>query len=172
MWEAGRTPDRKEQTISRRDQIRMTDGELADFLAARHTVTCATIGPGGRPHLMPLWYCLVDRRIAVWTYASSQKVRNLERLPQATLQVEAGETYGELRGVMIEADARLLRDAEEVADIGLAIALRYAPGEMTAEEAPEELRSFVAAQASKRVAIVFEPTRTVTWDHRKLGGRY
>jgi PPOX class probable F420-dependent enzyme len=150
----------------------MTDDETADFLAAQRTVTCATIGPSGRPHLMPLWFCLRNGRIAAWTYSSSQKTRNLARLPRATLQVEAGDSYGELRGVMMETEVELLHEPAEVADIGLAIALRYAPGEMSVEEAPEELRSFIAAQARKRVAMVFEPTRTVTWDHRKLGGSY
>lgn len=158
--------------MSRREQIRMSDEELAGFIEGHRTVTCATIGPNDRPHLMPLWFCVRDGRIACWTYASSQKTKNLERLPQATLQLEAGESYEELRGVMMECDVEVLHDAEQVAAVGLDIALRYAPGDMTADTAPDELRAFVAGQATKRVAMVFEPTRTVTWDHRKLAGAY
>jgi hypothetical protein len=30
----------------------------------------------------------------------------------------------------------------------------------------------VAAQAPKRVGLTFHPTRTVSWDHRKLGDVY
>lgn len=158
--------------MSRRDQIRMTEHELAHFVDAHRVVTCATLGPSGRPHLMPLWFCLRDGRIACWTYASSQKARNLERQPQATLQLEAGDGYEELRGAMMECDVELVHDVEQVTAVGLALTLRYAPGDMTADDAPDELRAFVAKQAAKRVAMVFEPTRTVTWDHRKLAGSY
>jgi hypothetical protein len=158
--------------LSRRDQIRMTDQELADFIEESLTLTCASIGPTGRPHLMPLWFCVRDGKIGAWTYGTSQKAKNLERLPEATLQIEAGESYEQLRGVMMECDVELLRDPEQTLPIGLDVALRYAPGEMTAEEAPDELRAFVAKQAAKRVAMVFTPTRTVSWDHRKLSGGY
>jgi Pyridoxamine 5'-phosphate oxidase len=158
--------------MSRRDAIRMDDAELAAFTEESRVLTCATIGPNARPHLMPLWFCVRDGLIASWTYASSQKARNLERLPQATVQLEAGDSYEMLRGVMHECDVELLRDTETIASVGLDLALRYAPGDMTAEQAPAELRAFVAAQAAKRVALVFHPTRTVTWDHRKLGGTY
>jgi hypothetical protein len=158
--------------MSRRDQIRMTEQELTGFIDDHRTVTCATIGPDGRPHLMPLWFCLREGRIACWTYASSQKAKNLERLPQATLQLEAGDSYEELRGVMMECDVTLLHDVEQVAAVGLDLTLRYAPGEIAADAVSNELRAFVARQATKRVAMVFEPTRTVTWDHRKLAGAY
>src|SRR6185437_14220818 len=105
--------------MSRRQQIRMTDAEAAGFLAEERTVTCATIGPRGWPHLMPLWYVLREPpagepapRLWAWTYASSQKVRNLERDPRATLQVEAGESYEQLRGVMIECEVAIHRELE------------------------------------------------------------
>jgi hypothetical protein len=158
--------------MSRRDLIRMTDPELAAFTENTRVLTCATIGPNGRPHLMPLWFCTRNGLIASWTYASSQKVRNLERVPQATIQLESGETYEQLRGVMHECDVNLIRDPATIASIGLDLTLRYAPGEMTADEAPPQLRDFVAGQAAKRVAFTFHPTRTITWDHRKLGGTY
>jgi len=158
--------------MSRRDAIRMTEAELATFIDQTRVVTCATTGPAGRQHLMPLWFCVRDGRIAAWTYASAQKARNLERLPQATIQLEAGESYEELRGVMQECDVELIRDTDAVAAVGLDLTLRYAPGATTADEAPAELRAFIAQQAAKRVAMVFHPTRTVTWDHRKLGGAY
>lgn len=157
---------------SRRAQITMTPDERRAFLAEQRVVTCATIGPSGRPHLMPLWYISDGEAVSAWTYARSQKARNLGRRPEATLQVEAGDSYDELRGVMMECDAVLIRDPERVEAIGLAIALRYAPGELTRDTAPPELRAFIARQATKRVAMRFTPTRTVSWDHRKLGGTY
>lgn len=149
--------------MSRRDQIRLTDEEVAAFLAEQRVVICATNGPRGWPHLMPLWYVVRDGDIWVWTYGSSQKVRNLERDPRATLQVEDGEHYHELRGVMIEARTTIHRDPELVAGVGLELARRYWNG------APTDA---VRAQAAKRVALQFHPQRVASWDHRKLGGIY
>jgi PPOX class probable F420-dependent enzyme len=155
----------------RRSQITMSDAELETFLVEERVTTCATIGPNGRPHLMPLWYIAEGKTITSWTFAKSQKVRNLERLPQATLQVEAGTAYLELRGAMLECDVELIRDLDAVTVIGLALAVRYADaggpaGPSAAREAA------VAKQAPKRVGLRFHPTRIVTWDHRKLGGGY
>jgi nitroimidazol reductase NimA-like FMN-containing flavoprotein (pyridoxamine 5'-phosphate oxidase superfamily) len=99
----------------RRDQIAMSDEEIAAFLEAQRIVICATNGPRGWPHLMPLWYVVRDGEIWAWTYAKSQKVRNLERDARATLQIETGEEYQELRGVMIEAETTIHRETEFVA---------------------------------------------------------
>ena len=140
----------------------MSDEELRDFLDMEKVVTCATIGPNGRPHLMPLWYFVDGDALRGWTYAKSQKAKNLERDPRATLQVEAGVAYEELRGVMMECDVELVRD--DVAAFGASLFKRYAPG--------IDVDEMIAQQAPKRVGLTFHPTRTVTWDHRKLGGTY
>ena len=149
--------------MDRRGQIRMSEAELEAFLDAQRTVTCATLGPGGRPHLVALWFAPMGAHLDCWTYAASQKARNLERDPRATLLTEAGTTYQELRGVSMECDAELVRDPDRVLDIGVALAVRYgaAPG--------PELRAGLAAQAAKRVGVRFHPTRVSSWDHRKLG---
>jgi len=153
--------------VLKRSQITMSDAELETFLDEERVVTCATIGPNGRPHLMPLWYVLEGKTITSWTFAKSQKVRNLERLPHATLQVEAGAGYQELRGAMLECDVELVRDLASVTAIGLSLAVRYAAaGGPTGPSS--ELDAGVAKQASKRAGLRFHPTRIVTWDHRKL----
>ncbi len=152
---------------SRRDQIRMSDEELERFLAQERTVTCATVGPNGRPHLMPLWYVPEGRNMLAWTFAKSQKARNLERDPHATLQVEAGKEYDELRGTMLECDVELERDPERVARLGLELMRRYSAG-----ASADNLEAGVRAQAPKRVGMRFTPTRVVSWDHRKLGDTY
>ena len=166
--------------MSRREQIKLSASEVAAFLAEERTVTCATIGPRGWPHMMPLWYVLRGHsyepgpRIWAWTYAASQKVRNLERDPRATLQVEAGEEYAELRGVMLECDAAIHRGIETVARLGAEIMLRNATprGEPPLAELPDEARALVDAQATKRVALEFIERHRASWDHRKLGGVY
>jgi PPOX class probable F420-dependent enzyme len=155
---------------SRRDQIRMTDDELRDFLAEQYIVSVATIGPAGRPHLMPLWYVAEGTELRGWTFAKSQKAKNLERDPRATLQIEDGVDYDQLRGVMFECDVDIERDPDKVAGYGMALFARYGSG--ADGEVPDEVRDMVLQQAQKRIGLRFVPTRTVSWDHRKLGGTY
>lgn len=145
----------------------MSADEVAEFLGEQRVVTCATIGPRGWPHLMPLWYVVRRGEIWAWTYAKSQKTRNLERDRRATLQFEDGERYDELRGVMIEARATIHRDLEAVADLGAEIFSRYGGG-----EAQLGFSDAIRAQAAKRVALQFSAERIASWDHRKLGGIY
>jgi PPOX class probable F420-dependent enzyme len=150
---------------SRRSEIEMTEEEIGAFLDEQMVMQCATIGPRGVPHMVPLWFVRDGPTLRGWTYAKSQKARNLERDPRATLGIEDGVEYQELRGVMFECDVALERDPERVAEYGLDLVDRYAGG---APEAKEAFRK----QASKRVGVRFTPTRVVSWDHRKLGGTY
>ena len=151
---------------SRRSEITMTDAELMRFLDEERVLTCASVGPNQRPHLMPLWYLRDGLALLTWTYGKSQKVKNLEREPRATLQIEAGrDRYGELRGAMLECDVAIERDPEQVADFGMRLTARY-----TGADPPPAARAGVVQQAAKRVVLRFTPTRIVSWDHRKLGG--
>jgi nitroimidazol reductase NimA-like FMN-containing flavoprotein (pyridoxamine 5'-phosphate oxidase superfamily) len=148
----------------------MSAEEVEAFMAEQRTVTCATNGRDGWPHLMPLWYVVRDAdgpQLWAWTYAASQKVKNLERDPRATLQVEAGAEYQELRGVMLKTDVVIHRQTPVVAALGEEIFARHAGGEL----APE-VRDMVHRQAAKRVALQFVEREQATWDHRKLGGTY
>jgi PPOX class probable F420-dependent enzyme len=154
---------------SRRDQIKLTPAEQAELLASERVVVVSSIGPRGWPHSMPLWYVVRDGEVWVWTYAKSQKVRNLERDPRATLLIETGHEYTELRGIQIEAVAELIRDPERVVDYAKEMTVRYAEG---IESVEGDAAAALEAQAPKRVAIRFEAKRTATWDHRKLGGTY
>ena len=145
----------------------MSDDELHAFLAEQTIVSCATTGPKGRPHLVPLWYVPDGVELTGWTYGKSQKAKNLERDPRATLQVEDGVQYHELRGVMMECDVQVETDVERVGEFGVALFERYAGGQLD-----DEARAGVLSQAPKRVGLRFVPTRIVSWDHRKLGGVY
>jgi hypothetical protein len=162
--------------VSRREQIRLSEAEATDFLADQRTVVCATNGRDGWPHLMPLWYVLREARDAPspqlwsWTYAASQKVRNLERDPRATLQVETGEAYDQLRGVMLKVDVVIHRELAGVTGVGMEIFARYAGGDPG--ELGEEVRGMVSRQAPKRVGLQFVERERATWDHRKLAGVY
>jgi PPOX class probable F420-dependent enzyme len=153
----------------RRDQIVLSDEEQAELLEAERVAIVTSHGHRGWPHSMPMWYLVRDGELWVWTYAKSQKVRNLERDNRATVLVETGVEYTELRGIMIEAEAELIRDEETVFEFGKDLTVRYSDGIESIEgDAAEAMK----AQAAKRVAIRFAPRRTATWDHRKLGGTY
>jgi PPOX class probable F420-dependent enzyme len=149
--------------VNRRAAIAMAPEEVAAFLAEQRTVTCATLGRDGWPHLMPLWYVLRSGELWSWTYAKSQKVRNIERDPRCTLQVEAGTAYDQLRGVMLKTEAVIHREPDVVAALGEEIAVRYGGGALD-----EGGRAYVQRQAAKRVALQFRPRESATWDHGKL----
>ncbi|HEX2467187.1 MAG TPA: TIGR03618 family F420-dependent PPOX class oxidoreductase [Solirubrobacterales bacterium] len=154
---------------SRRDEIKLTDDERSELLESERVVVVSSLGPRGWPHSMPMWYVVRDGEIWVWTYAKSQKVRNLERDPRATLLVETGYEYTELRGVQIEAVAELIRDTERVLEFAKELTIRYSEGISSVEG---DAAAALQAQAPKRVAIRFEAKRTAAWDHRKLGRTY
>jgi hypothetical protein len=157
--------------MSRRDQIRMSDEEVLAFLGEERTVICATNGRRGWPHLMPLWYVVRATgdggasQVWAWTFAKSQKVRNLERDARATLQVETGASYEALRGVMLECDVVVHRDLERIREFGLELFERYGG-------VNDDVRAMIDQQAPKRVALQFVERGRATWDHRKLGGVY
>jgi PPOX class probable F420-dependent enzyme len=144
----------------------MSAEEVGAFLGEMMVMQCATNGPRGLPHMTPLWFVGDAAELRGWTYAKSQKARNLERDPRATLGLEDGVQYQELRGVMFECEVGLERDPAAVERFGLELFARYA-GELS-----DDIRAMVAQQAQKRVGLTFVPTRTVTWDHRKLHGAY
>jgi PPOX class probable F420-dependent enzyme len=155
--------------LSRRSEIKLSPDEQRELVETERVVIVSNVGPRGWPHSMPLWYVPRDGELWIWTYAKSQKVRNLERDPRATLLVETGYEYTELRGVMIEAEAEIHRDLETVSEFGKQLTVRYSEG---IESVEGDAAAALQAQAAKRVAIHFHPRRTATWDHRKLGGRY
>ncbi|WP_410666903.1 pyridoxamine 5'-phosphate oxidase family protein [Amycolatopsis sp. cmx-4-68] len=157
--------------MSRRDLIRMTEDEVRAYLAGQKVINVASVGPNGRPHLAPLWYFPHEDGVATWTYGTSQKAKNLRRLPEATVLVEDGDSYEKLRGVSFEADVEIVEDTAEVIRMGTTLMQRYA-GAKPEDAVPEALRAFIAGQAPKRVGLVFRPTKVVSWDHTKLGGTY
>ncbi|MFT3661714.1 MAG: PPOX class F420-dependent oxidoreductase [Gordonia sp. (in: high G+C Gram-positive bacteria)] len=153
---------------NQRDQIVMSDDEITDFLHRSRTATLATIGRDGRPHLVAMWYGVVESAAGpvpeIWfeTKSKSQKAVNLRRDPRVTVLVEDGLTYDELRGVSIEGDAVVYDDAEHCLAAGINVWERY-NGPYS-----EELRPAVEAMMHKRVAVRVVPRRVRSWDHRKL----
>ncbi|MGH3734101.1 MAG: pyridoxamine 5'-phosphate oxidase family protein [Micromonosporaceae bacterium] len=153
---------------SSREQTRMSAGEVEAFIAERKTLMVASLDRDGAPHLVPMWFAVRDGEIVFWTYRRSQKVLNLRRDPRLSCLVEAGESYGELRGVSMRGTATIVDDPDAVRRMGETIVLRYA-GPLD-DAARQAVAAAVAARAPKRVGVIFRPDHTATWDHRKLGG--
>jgi hypothetical protein len=151
--------------VSRRAEITLAPDDQRELIESERIVVVSSIGVRGWPHSMPLWYVPRDTGIWIYTYAKSQKVKNLERDPRATLQVEDGELYHELRGVMMECDVEIEREPRKVATYGIALFERFVPVD-------DNVTAMVEGQAPKRIGLTFHPTRIVSWDHGKLGGAY
>ena len=142
----------------------MTDEEVAAFLAERRKLHVATINRDGSPHLMPMYFLLVDGAVAFWTYTRSQKIQNLVRDPRITVMAENGEAYFDLRGVQVTGRARLTTDPAAVSAFGERLFERYF-GPLD-----EGGAAYVASAAAKRTLVTVVPARVVSWDHRRLGG--
>lgn len=144
----------------------MSDDEMRAFLEEGRTLQVATVGGDGMPHLVAMWYCLLDGDVAFWTYGRSQKVVDLRRDPRIACLVESGETYDQLRGVQLRGHAEVSEDRDVVRRVGEGVFERYTgPVDDNARQALEVM-------GAKRVAIIVRPDKIVSWDHRKLGGRY
>jgi nitroimidazol reductase NimA-like FMN-containing flavoprotein (pyridoxamine 5'-phosphate oxidase superfamily) len=154
---------------SRRDLIRMTPEELDAYMRAQRRIIIVSNGANGLPHPMPMNYGVDGQgRVIITTFRKSQKVKNLERDPRATLLVESGETYAELKSAILYCDVEILTDPDEIA-AGMALVRADAQlsGSLSAEMSDQ-----VRASMAKRVILRCTPFRTVSWDHGKLGAFY
>lgn len=153
---------------SRRTSIALTEEEAEKFLDDGWTLQVASVGPGGYPHLVAMWYVMIDGLIHFTTFTKSQKILNLKRDAKITCMLEDGRAYAELRGLVIEGEAEVIDDDVELSMrvIGLTGA-KYSGTPLDA--GPDEQRR---KAASKRATVRIRPRRVYSWDHHKLGGRY
>jgi general stress protein 26 len=152
---------------SKRDQIKLSDAEVTEFLAGERVMNVASNGRDGWPHLTALWFVMRGADPWCWTYRKSQKVKNLERDDHATVLIESGHEYSELKGVMFRTLAHIVYDTEPILDFAEELFAKY-----QGASSDGAMREALRAQAAKRVAIRFEVVETVSWDHAKLGGAY
>lgn len=148
---------------NQRNQIVMTDEEITDFVARSRTGTMATVGPDGQPHLVAMWYGVIDGEIWVETKAKSQKTVNLRRNPRVSFLIEDGDTYDTLRGVAFEGVTEIVEDPDTIFAVGVNVWERY-NGPYS-----DDLKPAVDMMMNKRIAVRIVTNRTRSWDHRKLG---
>lgn len=148
---------------NQRASIQMSEAEVQEFLAERRTIVMGTVGPDGMPHMVAMWFGIVDGQICFETKAKSQKAVNLKRDSRITCLIEDGDTYDKLRGVSFEGTAEIIDDADYLFRVGISVWERY-NGPYS-----EDLKPLVEMMLNKRVAVRVNVERTRSWDHRKLG---
>ncbi len=156
-----------------RDRVAMTPGEVAGMLAGGRKVQLATINPDGYPHLVTMYYALVDGKIAFWTYRTSQKALNLARDPRISCLVESGDAYFDLRGVQVQGTVDTITDPDGVYEIGRAIGdvMGNARADAAAGADSSAINEYVANAARKRYGYIVTPVKVISWDHTKLLGQ-
>ena len=156
-----------------RKDITMSEAEVQAFLGQGHTLIVTSHGSDGFPHVAPMWYVMDDEKVAFRSFTKSQKILNLQRDPRITVLLEEGETYEQLRGVMIKGVASLVENAGYVLELYGKISARYAfSGDTPTPLEGEALEAAFGRFAPKNTAVIVEPESVITWDHRKLGGAY
>jgi general stress protein 26 len=157
--------------MPRREQIQLTEEEIAEFLQSSRTIILVSNGKNGFPHPMPMWYLQDEEgRILMTTFRKSQKILNLKRDPRVALLVESGDVYTELKSVLMEAEAEIIDDLETTIDCMFKLSVHRGEATPDQEEAMKNgLRNGVG---KKRVIMRFKPLSIVSWDHKKLGGVY
>jgi nitroimidazol reductase NimA-like FMN-containing flavoprotein (pyridoxamine 5'-phosphate oxidase superfamily) len=154
---------------SRREAIEMTPDEVRDYLKQQKRIILVTNGANGLPHPMPMNFGVDEQgRIVMTTFAKAQKVKNVERDPRASLLVESGEGYADLKSVLMYCDVEILTGAEVVAE-----AMGLIQGSTSlSKDFSTEMSEQARASYAKRSVLRFTPFQTISWDHTKLGGRY
>ncbi|MFM8857437.1 MAG: pyridoxamine 5'-phosphate oxidase family protein [Actinomycetota bacterium] len=153
---------------NKRASITMTDDEIAAYLEEQKILNIASIGPTGHPHLVAMWFVVLDGKITFWTFAKSQKVRNLQRDPKISGLIESGDSYEQLKGLEVVGTARFIEDYEAILEIGKAVGVKYnGPYAVSDAALP-----FLEAQAKKRIGIAIDVDHFLSWDHSKIGGGY
>ena len=119
---------------------------------------------------MPMWYAVDDENtVYMTTFKKSQKIENLKRDPRVALLVESGDSYDQLKSVLIYTKVDLIEDLEKTRDILMKISIQR--GDLS-DDSDETIRQGMLKTAGKRMGMMFTPEKIVSWDHSKLGGVY
>ena len=152
---------------SRRSNITMTDDEVVAYLEEQQVLNVATIGPTGHPHLVAMWYVVLDGKPAFWTFGKSQKIMNIRRDPKIT------GARRERRGLQRAARRRARRHGPPARGLRVDPRPRHPRVDEVQRPAAATPRCpFIEKQAQKRIGVVIDVERVVSWDHTKLAGAY
>ena len=155
-------------------ELGLTDDELEELMTTSWNMRVATVGPGTRINLTPLWFGWGGGKI--YFYCRGQKITNIRRNPECTILVDRNERFPELQGVMFQGKAVVLEDADaenaepDMEDVRWQMGTKYAGGHGEAAPPPgEKVRNSASARGRGWRWVVFTPTHAVSWDNKKLG---
>jgi general stress protein 26 len=150
-----------------RNKISMSVTEMWDFIDSQKTIQVSSLNSDGTPHLIPMWFAIVENKIVLVSYTKSQKIVNLKRNPNIAVLIEDGAEYQKLRGVSINCTADLVEDHELVQSLETKLILRNQI-DLTFTQAEKMAKEM----SKKKTAILIELQKVMSWDHRKLDVNY
>ena len=134
--------------------------ELArELLAARLMANLATHARDGGIHLVPMWFLWDGEAILIPTNHATQKVRNVERDPSASVMIDDSREGFDLRGITVMGKVTLVR-APDSFGLNRSIHLKYIT---VAERDSERVDGYLSTDD---VTIRLEPVRGYAWDLR------
>jgi PPOX class probable F420-dependent enzyme len=150
-------------TQRRGRKIMMEPGELDAFLGAQRTCRVATVSADGAPHVSPLWFVWDGTSLWLYSITRSRRWSELRRDPRVAVVVDAGEDYGELRGVelsgTVEVVGEVPRTGEPLAEL-TEVERLFARKNFGIDDMPHD---------DRHAWLRLTPDAITSWDFRKLG---
>lgn len=135
---------------------KLSDEQIAAYLDSRPGwAILSTIDKDGFPHSVPLGYFRLGRDIVMGVRDGTRKVANVESNPQVSVLLEDGSSMADIRGVMLQGHARIVREETE--------ALQLSREGARARGVPEA--DWPTAPRPGAAYIRVTPVRTVSWDY-------
>ncbi|MFJ6573599.1 pyridoxamine 5'-phosphate oxidase family protein [Streptomyces sp. NPDC091292] len=151
-------------TQRRGRRIMMSAAELDEFLATERTCRVATVSADGAPHASTLWFAWDGSSLWLYSITRSRRWAELRHDPRVAVVVDAGEEYGELRGVELSGRVEFVGEAprtgEPCPELD-AVERLFARKNFGLDEMPHDGRHAWARLTPEAIA---------SWDFRKLGG--
>ena len=149
------------------NKLRMEPALINAIMEAEPRLRIATLGPAADINLTPMTFGWAGGH--VYLFGRGQKVANLRRTPTATVLVDTGDAWTELRGIMMRGEARVLEDLQaEKADPYLQEACENIGVKHGLVRDGKPAAYKATASGKSRRWIVFTPRRTVSWDNQNL----
>ncbi|UUU20554.1 pyridoxamine 5'-phosphate oxidase family protein [Streptomyces sp. DSM 40750] len=150
-------------TQRRGRRIMMEPAELDAFLSAQRTCRVATVSSDGAPHVSPLWFVWDGTSLWLYSITRSRRWSTLRRDPRVAVVVDAGEEYGELRGVELSGTVEFVGEAPRTGEPNPELAeveRLFARKNFGIDEIPHD---------GRHAWLRLTPDAVASWDFRKLG---
>src|SRR5213082_1940168 len=138
-------------------EISLQPDEVDAFLHERKTARVATVGPGGDPHVVPLWFVWLGGSLLLNSTHGNVTVENAKTNPNVAAVIDDGETYDDLRGVMVRGPVVQADDDARIPEVEHRWSEKYLAGN------PVPFQMW-----RNRVWLRLDPVRIRSWDFRKI----